>query len=166
MKTIGAAAVGGDGKARPIAVDDGRNAWTPMLAPEQDGTRTLIKIADWIGGTGTKPATGYLATGGVVAGKAQAFNFNAARRLDVFSGLSAIGTGIASIVFDPPYPAPPTVVVVGIVGAAITGVPTGEVIAGSVAAGGCQVRVQQRALVTGVLSLLGGATVALLARQQ
>lgn len=30
----------------------GANGWTPVLAGELDGTRTLIKVLDWAGGEG------------------------------------------------------------------------------------------------------------------
>lgn len=36
---------------------NGTSGWTPILGGELDGTRTLIKVVDWSGGTGTKPAT-------------------------------------------------------------------------------------------------------------
>lgn len=39
---------------------DAAPGWTPILAAESDGTRTVIKVDDWIGGTGAKPGTGYI----------------------------------------------------------------------------------------------------------
>lgn len=50
----------------PIApvLADAAPGWTPVLAAEADGTRTVVKVADWIGGTGSKPATGYIGGSG------------------------------------------------------------------------------------------------------
>lgn len=46
----------------PIApvLADAAPGWTPVLVAEADGARTVVKVADWIGGTGSKPATGYI----------------------------------------------------------------------------------------------------------
>jgi len=38
----------------------GDMAWTPVLALVTDGDRVVHRIIDWIGGTGPKPATGYV----------------------------------------------------------------------------------------------------------
>jgi hypothetical protein len=36
----------------------GSNGWTPVLAVANDGARRVLKVVDWAGGEGTKPATG------------------------------------------------------------------------------------------------------------
>lgn len=133
----------------------GQSAWTPMLAPEQDGTRTLIKVTDWFGGTGTKPATGYMALGGIVADKAQGFNFNAAKRVMVLSGQTA-ANGSVNIPFGVTFPAPPNVRALPATTAVLSG-PTRTTVS-NITTTGCTVTVQQQAILTGVLSLLVGAT--------
>lgn len=51
----------------------GANGWSPILAVENDGERRVLRLVDWTGGTGTKPATGsYLGPTGFVATAAQA----------------------------------------------------------------------------------------------
>lgn len=51
----------------------GTNGWSPILAVESDGERRVLRLVDWTGGTGTKPATGsYLGPSGFVATAAQA----------------------------------------------------------------------------------------------
>lgn len=37
---------------------DGSDAWSPVLANVVDGARRVQRIVDWVGGEGTKPATG------------------------------------------------------------------------------------------------------------
>lgn len=36
----------------------GEDGWAPVLAVVADGAREVLQVADWIGGGGTKPATG------------------------------------------------------------------------------------------------------------
>lgn len=46
---------------------DGDDGWTPIFANVTDGVREVQQVIDWIGGTGTKPATGqYVGTSGFV----------------------------------------------------------------------------------------------------
>lgn len=52
--------------------DDGAAGWTPVFALEADSARRVLRITDWTGGTGTKPATGYLSSGGLVSTAAAA----------------------------------------------------------------------------------------------
>ncbi len=48
---------GGDGA-------DGSDGWSPLLSLEDDGGRQVLRVRDWIGGTGTKPTTtGYIGAG-------------------------------------------------------------------------------------------------------
>lgn len=142
-------------QATDIRGDEGQSAWTPMLAPEQDGTRTLIKVADWFGGTGTKPATGYMAAGGMVADKAQAFNFNAAKRVLVLSAQTN-ASGVATINFGTTFAAPPNVRALPATTAVLSGATRSTV--SNVTTTQCTVTVQQQAVLTGLVSLLTGAT--------
>lgn len=122
----------------------GPNGWTPLLVGEQDGTRTIMRVVDWTGGKGTKPATGYIGPStaiGLVT-KANAFNFNALKRVDIFTGLTGTN-GIATIVFDPSFASTPAK-------ALPQAVP--NVLAGPV-----------KADVTGVITALAGASVAVIA---
>lgn len=142
-------------QATDIRGGAGQSAWTPMLAPEQDGTRTLIKVADWFGGTGTKPATGYMALGGIVADKAQAFNFNAAKRVLVLSAQTN-ASGVATISFGTTFATPPNVRALPATTAVLSGATRSTI--SNVTTTQCTVTVQQQAVITGVISLLTGAT--------
>lgn len=57
---------------------DGRNGWSPILALIADGAaRTVVRIQDWVGGTGTKPAAGrYIGALGLVTDIADAVNIH------------------------------------------------------------------------------------------
>ncbi len=47
---------------------NGLNGWSPVLAVATDGERRVLQVADWTGGTGTKPTTGlYIGVSGLVA---------------------------------------------------------------------------------------------------
>lgn len=125
---------------------NGTNGWTPILLPEQDGTRTLLKVADWVNGGGTKPATGqYLAAGAYVTDKAAAFNFNTAKRVRVYQATTN-ASGVATI----DYSALPATT-------AVLSGPTRSTVS-AITATGCTVTVQQQAILTGIISLLTGAT--------
>ena len=51
----------------------GGTGWTPVFAVASDGSRRVLRVVDWIGGTGTKPATGqYLGDSGFVNSAAEA----------------------------------------------------------------------------------------------
>ncbi|MBC6444632.1 MAG: tail fiber protein [Alphaproteobacteria bacterium GM202ARS2] len=53
----------------------GSNGWTPRLSVAIDGERRVFRVTDWVGGTGTKPATGlYLGMTGLVADIANAID--------------------------------------------------------------------------------------------
>lgn len=46
----------------------GPNGWSPRLTIVNDGTRRVFQVSDWIGGSGTKPATGlYVGSSGLVS---------------------------------------------------------------------------------------------------
>lgn len=165
MKVLGSSvATRKAGVLDPIAPADGTNgtngasAWTPMLAIEVDGTARYLKVVDWSGGSGTKPAVGYVGTSGITT-KASAPNLNAAKRVAFFSGISIAG-GVTNIAFTG-YTAPPTVAIVSATPAVLLGAVKAELVAGSVTKDGCQVKVTTASL-AGVVSALVGATVTVL----
>ena len=48
--------------------DEGDDGWSPVFAVVADRNRRVLQVSDWVGGTGTKPATGqYVGTSGLVA---------------------------------------------------------------------------------------------------
>ena len=54
----------------------GYNGWSPILAGVANGERRVLRIVDWVGGEGDKPATGeYLSTSGLTSNPALATNF-------------------------------------------------------------------------------------------
>jgi hypothetical protein len=47
---------------------DGNDGWSPVLAVVTDGARRVLQVTDWVGGEGTKPATGgYIGATGLEA---------------------------------------------------------------------------------------------------
>ncbi|MCK9234919.1 MAG: hypothetical protein M0P09_01230, partial [Acholeplasmataceae bacterium] len=58
--------------------DTGNTAWTPVYTAVADGERSILRIDDWTGGQGTKPATGYLGPLGVVANVGDALDIRGA----------------------------------------------------------------------------------------
>ena len=40
--------------------------WSPVFAVKADGARRVLQVADWTGGTGGKPETGYVGSDGLV----------------------------------------------------------------------------------------------------
>ena len=59
--------------AKSIRGPSGSNGWTAIEAVVSDGERRVRRITDWVGGTGTKPATGaYLGASGHVVDIADA----------------------------------------------------------------------------------------------
>lgn len=47
--------------------EPGANGWAPVLATVADGARYVHRVVDWVGGTGSKPATGsYVGATGLV----------------------------------------------------------------------------------------------------
>lgn len=72
---------------------DGYNGWSPLFAMEVDGERRILKLVDWFGGTGSKPAgagttTSYVGPTGLTS-KALATDFR--------------GPAGADGVYTPPY---------------------------------------------------------------
>lgn len=141
---------------------NGPNGWTPVLKPVADGTRTLIKVDDWVRSAG-KPATGFLsATGTLVATAAEAFNFNALKRVDMFTGVTGSG-GIAAVIFDPPFATAPAKALPSATPNVLSGPVKAEIVSGTLTATGCQVRVTASALLTGTITALVGASVNVIA---
>ena len=95
--------------------------------------------------------------------KAPAFNFNSPKRFDIFSAQTAAGTGIASVVFEPPFASAPAKALPSAIPNVLAGPIRAEIVAGSVTKAGCQVKVTQQALVTGLVTALVGATVNVIA---
>lgn len=81
----------GDTGATGTEGDDG---WTPVLAVVADGARRVQQVADWTGGTGTKPATGkYVGATGLVDLIANGVDIR---------GAAGTGTGdMTKAVYDP-----------------------------------------------------------------
>jgi hypothetical protein len=116
---------------------------------------------DWTGGTGAKPAVGYLGASGIVAAKADAVNLNVAKRTDIFSGVTNV-RGVAAIAFSPAFAAVPAKVLPSAVPNVLSGPVKAEVVANSVTKSGCSVQVTAAALLTGVVTALAGATVSVI----
>ncbi|MFT4056297.1 MAG: hypothetical protein QM681_17470 [Novosphingobium sp.] len=156
---------GPSGAASTVPGPEGNDGWTPILAGEADGTRTLIKVVDWTGGEGIKPATGmYIGTTGYVATKALAFNFNAAKRVRAYSGVTN-ASGVAAINYsDMGLTVAPQIVALPATTPTLSG-PTRSA-ASAITLTGCTMTVQQQAILTGVLSFLVGATANVLVVEQ
>ena len=141
---------------------NGNSGWTPVLAGEADGTRTLIKVIDWTGGQGTKPNTGmYIGTTGYVTTKVDAFNFNAVKRVMAMSAVSN-AQGIATFNFTtitPVFAVVPAVVIASVVPTLLAGATRATEVANSRTKNGVQVKVEQMNLLGTIVSLLAGATV-------
>ncbi|MEO7467897.1 MAG: hypothetical protein ABIV36_12845 [Sphingobium limneticum] len=180
MNVVGGATMA-DGKLAPYVADKGDpgpvstvpgpvggDGWTPILAGELDGVRTLIKIVDWVGGKGTKPETGmYLGTTGYVTAKAAAFNFNAGKRFGIFTAVSN-ASGVATISFGTMFDtdsAAPSIGFWAIPATAVGGVKATQV-AGSLSKTSVQIKVEAPNILTAVLTVLVGATVFVIAIEQ
>ena len=60
----------------------GSAGWTPVVAVNEDDERRVLRVTDWTGGTGPKPATGYLAAAGVVDTAAAAIDIRGSAGAD------------------------------------------------------------------------------------
>jgi len=143
----------------------GNSGWTPILAGELDGTKTMMKIVDWVGGSGTKPSVGmYIGTAGYVTTKAEAFNFNAVKRVMSFSA-DTNAQGIAAINFNvtPAFAVAPSVVIASVVPKAIAGATRAIEVTNTRTKTGVQVKVEQMNIVGNIVGLLSGATVTVIA---
>ena len=69
----------------------GANGWTPSLRTEVRGTDELVlRIIDWTGGSGTKPAVGYLSSTGLVTNISNATNIRGTQGLQGEQGLQGL----------------------------------------------------------------------------
>lgn len=83
-----------------IAGDAGNNAWTPTLAIEADNARRVMKVVDWTGGGGTKPAINqYLTSSGFDADIANAVDIRGAAGEDGADGTGSSG-GLTVVASD------------------------------------------------------------------
>lgn len=73
--------------------DDGEDGWTPLPAVASDSDRRVLEITDWTGGTGTKPAVGYLGTSGIVSAIADGVDIRGASGTSSGSVLDAVLPG-------------------------------------------------------------------------
>lgn len=82
----------GESGSTPDDGDDGDNGWSPELANVADGERIVQRVADWHGGSGTKPATGqYVGEDGFTSDIALAINIRGADGLDGDQASGEIG---------------------------------------------------------------------------
>jgi hypothetical protein len=70
--------------------DTGNSAWTPVYTAVADGERRVLRIDDWTGGQGTKPATGYLGVSGIVATIGDALDIRGAPGAGAVSSVNSI----------------------------------------------------------------------------
>lgn len=69
----------------------GANGWTPSLRTEARGTDEIVlRIIDWAGGSGTKPAVGYLSSTGIVTNISNATNIRGTQGLQGVQGIQGI----------------------------------------------------------------------------
>lgn len=76
---------------------NGLNGWSPILSSVVDGERRVLRVVDWTGGQGTKPATGYIGPVGLVG--------TAAAAVDVRGAMGAAGAAGAQGPAGPQGPA-------------------------------------------------------------
>ena len=69
----------------------GANGWTPFIRTEVRGTDELVlRIIDWIGGSGTKPTLGYLSSTGLVTNISNATNIRGIQGLQGDTGAQGL----------------------------------------------------------------------------
>lgn len=153
-------------EGQSVKGDTGNPAWTPMLAIESDGAARYLKVTDWTGGIGTKPEIGYVGQSGITT-KVNAPNLNAAKKFGIFSGLSN-AQGIATMSFGAMFSeasAAPNIGYWAIPAAAVGALRVTQV-AGSLSKASVQIKVEAPNILSGVLNLLVGATVFVIAIEQ
>ena len=77
-----------DGAASPAPTVDGlTNGWSPVLAVVTDGSRRVLQVTDWTGGSGTPPASPrYVAVTGLTTVLADAVDIRGATGLTGATG--------------------------------------------------------------------------------
>ena len=71
--------------------NSGANGWTPSIRTEVRGIDELVlRIIDWTGGSGTKPAVGYLSSTGLVTNISNATNIRGIQGLQGVQGTQGI----------------------------------------------------------------------------
>ena len=70
--------------------DPGNHGWSPIFTTQTEGDRVVLRITDWTGGTGDKPAIGYIGTTGIVADIADASNIRGSIGLSGGNGWSPV----------------------------------------------------------------------------
>ncbi len=66
---------------------NGTNGWSPILAVVTDGSRRVLQVTDWTGGTGTKPTTGdYISATGLTSVLANAVDIRGAQGIQGVQG--------------------------------------------------------------------------------
>lgn len=69
----------------------GANGWTPSLRTEVRGTDEIVlRVVDWTGGSGTKPAVGYLSSTGIVSNASNASNIRGTQGLQGGQGIQGV----------------------------------------------------------------------------
>lgn len=65
----------GDTGSQGLKGDIGDNGWSPILSLVVDGERRVLRLIDWLGGTGNKPTSGsYIGSSGLVSTPSQAID--------------------------------------------------------------------------------------------
>ena len=73
------------GPAVPFQGPQGDKGWSPLFSAPVDGERRVLRLFDWTGGQGSKPASGqYLGPGGLVTAIGSATDFRGVQGLSAF----------------------------------------------------------------------------------
>jgi len=82
-----------DGVARTITISfdpegelSANDGWSPLIRSASDGTRRVLEIYDWTGGTGTKPGTGYISASGLTATIGDAVDYRGVQGIQGIQG--------------------------------------------------------------------------------
>lgn len=83
------------------AGSDGDNGWSPVFAVATDGERRVLRVVDWQGGEGTKPATGlYLSSSGFTSNIASAVDIRGTAGpagADGVDGVDGVALGVEEV---------------------------------------------------------------------
>jgi hypothetical protein len=89
--------------------EEGNNGWTPIFAIENSGNNSYLKLIDWIGGEGAKPAipsnpyvgtTGFVAIGSAINIKGPQGNVGNTGAPGANGGPGADGKEISGVVYN------------------------------------------------------------------